>query len=185
MIAERSLRISSISARARIVMLPRPVTNADARRSFLDKLNAVRAAAAPPANQAAGNAPAPNAAPANAPLAPDTEVHVQVQVFFGFQSVKHKLADMLTTLKGARAATYYAAMALDARAADAAVAASVAKAFTGEGIAALAGEALQAHGGIGFTWEHDLHLYLRRVKVDEMLYGTAAEHYERLVTLRV
>jgi alkylation response protein AidB-like acyl-CoA dehydrogenase len=114
--------------------------------------------------------------------------YVKVREQFGrplgsFQSVKHKLADMLTTLKGARAATYYAAMALDAGAADAAVASSVAKAFTGEGIAALAGEALQAHGGIGFTWEHDLHLYLRRAKVNEMLHGGAAEHYERLVAL--
>ena len=100
-----------------------------------------------------------------------------------FQSVKHKVADMLTTLKGARAATYYAAMALDADVADATVAASVAKAFTAEGVAALAGEALQTHGGIGFTWEHDLHLYLRRVKVNEMLYGAPAEHYERLAAL--
>jgi alkylation response protein AidB-like acyl-CoA dehydrogenase len=115
--------------------------------------------------------------------------HVKVREQFGrplgsFQSVKHKVADMLTTLKGARAAIYYAAMALDAGAAGAAAAASAAKAFTGEGVAALAGEALQAHGGIGFTWEHDLHLYLRRAKVDEMLYGAPAEHYERLVSLR-
>ena len=77
-----------------------------------------------------------------------------------------------------------AAMALDAGVADAAAASSVAKAFTGEGIAALAGEALQTHGGIGFTWEHDLHLYLRRAKVNEVLYGAPAEHYERLVALR-
>jgi alkylation response protein AidB-like acyl-CoA dehydrogenase len=144
--------------------------------------------------------------------------HVKVREQFGrplgsFQSVKHKVADMLTTLKGARAATYYAAMALDAGVAgasvagapvvdapvvdatvvdapvvdapvvDATVAASVAKAFTAEGVAALAGEALQAHGGIGFTWEHDLHLYLRRAKVNEMLYGSPAEHYERLAAL--
>ncbi len=115
--------------------------------------------------------------------------YVKVREQFGrplgsFQSVKHKVADMLTTLKGARAATYYAAMALDAGVADATAASSVAKAFTGEGVAALAGEALQAHGGIGFTWEHDLHLYLRRAKVNEVLYGAAAEHYERLVVLR-
>jgi alkylation response protein AidB-like acyl-CoA dehydrogenase len=114
--------------------------------------------------------------------------YVKVREQFGrplgsFQSVKHKAADMLTTLKGARAATYYAAMALDAGVADATVAASVAKAFTAEGVAALAGEALQTHGGIGFTWEHDLHLYLRRVKVNEMLYGAPAEHYERIATL--
>jgi alkylation response protein AidB-like acyl-CoA dehydrogenase len=114
--------------------------------------------------------------------------YVKVREQFGrplgsFQSVKHKVADMLTTLKGARAATYYAAMALDAGVTDATVAASVAKAFTAEGVAALAGEALQAHGGIGFTWEHDLHLYLRRAKVNEMLYGAPGEHYERIVTL--
>ena len=114
--------------------------------------------------------------------------YVKVREQFGrplgsFQSVKHKVADMLTTLKGARAATYYAAMALAAGVADATVAASVAKAFTAEGVVALAGEALQAHGGIGFTWEHDLHLYLRRVKVNEMLYGAPAEHYERIVAL--
>ena len=114
--------------------------------------------------------------------------YVKVREQFGrplgsFQSVKHKVVDMLTTLKGARAATYYAAMVLDAGVADATVAASVAKAFTAEGVAALAGEALQAHGGIGFTWEHDLHLYLRRVKVNEMLYGLPAEHYERIVAL--
>ena len=114
--------------------------------------------------------------------------YVKVREQFGrplgsFQSVKHKAADMLTTLKGARAATYYAAMALDAGVSDATSAASVAKAFTGEGVAALAGQALQTHGGIGFTWEHDLHLYLRRAKVNEMLYGAASEHYERLVTL--
>ena len=115
--------------------------------------------------------------------------YVKVREQFGrplgtFQSVKHKMADMLTTLKGARAATYYAAMALDAGVAEATVAASAAKAFTGDGVATLAGEALQTHGGIGFTWEHDLHLYLRRAKVNEMLYGAAAEHYERLVSLR-
>ena len=114
--------------------------------------------------------------------------YVKVREQFGrplgsFQSVKHKVADMLATLKGARAATYYAAMALDAGVADSTAAASVAKAFTADGVAALAGEALQAHGGIGFTWEHDLHLYLRRAKVNEMLYGAAAEHYERLVSL--
>jgi len=114
--------------------------------------------------------------------------YVKVREQFGrplgsFQSVKHKVADMLTTLKGARAATYYAAMALDAGVAEATAGSSAAKAFTADGVAALAGEALQAHGGIGFTWEHDLHLYLRRAKVNEMLYGAAAEHYERLVAL--
>jgi alkylation response protein AidB-like acyl-CoA dehydrogenase len=114
--------------------------------------------------------------------------HVKLREQFGrplgsFQSVQHKAADMLMTLRAARAATYYAAMALDAGAPDATMAASAAKAFTAGGVAALAGEALQAHGGIGFTWEHDLHLYLRRAKVNELLYGAPAEHYERLAAL--
>ncbi|MFT4289116.1 acyl-CoA dehydrogenase family protein [Nocardioides sp.] len=99
-----------------------------------------------------------------------------------FQSVKHKVSDMLTTLKGARAAVYHAAMSLDAGVRTAPLATSVAKAFTG-GISRLAGEALQTHGGIGFTWEHDLHLYLRRAKVDEVLFGAPSEHHERIVAL--
>jgi alkylation response protein AidB-like acyl-CoA dehydrogenase len=100
-----------------------------------------------------------------------------------FQVVKHKAADMLKSLKGVRAATYYAAMALDAGLADASVAASVAKAFASEQVPALAAEALQTHGGIGFTWEHDLHLYLRRAKVDEVLYGAAGFHHDRVASL--
>lgn len=117
-----------------------------------------------------------------------TVEHAKIREQFGrplgsFQSVKHKVADMLTILKGTRAATYYAAMALDARAPDSSLAASVAKAFSGEEISRLAGEALQTHGGIGFTWEHDLHLHLRRAKVDEVLHGTPTELHERIVTL--
>ncbi|MCD4533034.1 acyl-CoA/acyl-ACP dehydrogenase [Nocardioides sp. cx-169] len=117
-----------------------------------------------------------------------TVQHALVREQFGrplgaFQSVKHKLADMLTITKGVRASTYYAAMALDSGAADASLAASVAKAFSGPEIARLAGEALQTHGGIGFTWEHDLHLYLRRAKVDEARHGSPAELHERIVAL--
>jgi alkylation response protein AidB-like acyl-CoA dehydrogenase len=93
-------------------------------------------------------------------------------------------------VQGTRAAVYYAAMALDAAAgastagsvagADASEAASTAKAFASDAMSRLAGEALQVHGGIGFTWEHDLHLFLRRIKTDEQLYGDAAVHRERL-----
>jgi alkylation response protein AidB-like acyl-CoA dehydrogenase len=100
-----------------------------------------------------------------------------------FQVVKHKAADMLMSLKGVRAATYHAAMALDAGLPEASLAASVAKAFASEQVPALAGEALQTHGGIGFTWEHDLHLYLRRAKVDEILHGDAGFHHDRIATL--
>ena len=90
--------------------------------------------------------------------------YVKVREQFGrplgsFQSVKHKVADMLTTLKGARAATYYAAMALDAGVAGATVAASVAKAFTAEGVATLAGR------GAADPRRHRLHLGARPAPV--------------------
>jgi alkylation response protein AidB-like acyl-CoA dehydrogenase len=100
-----------------------------------------------------------------------------------FQAIKHKLATMRIGLQGAHAATYYAAMAADAGAPDAPRAAAVAKAYTSEAMSALAGEALQVHGGIGFTWEHDLHLYLRRIRVDAVLYGDVPLHQERLCAL--
>jgi len=100
-----------------------------------------------------------------------------------FQAVKHKAAEMLITLKGVRAATYRAAMCLDARADDALLWSSVAKAHASEGIAGLAGTALQLHGGIGFTWEHDLHLFLRRAKVDEAIWGSTRAHHERVAEL--
>lgn len=100
-----------------------------------------------------------------------------------FQAVKHKAAEMLITLKGVRAAVYRAAMALDAHADDAALWASVAKATASDGIAQVAGDALQLHGGIGFTWEHDLHLFLRRAKVDQAVWGNASAHYEKVGAL--
>ncbi|MFJ9563895.1 acyl-CoA dehydrogenase family protein [Streptomyces fuscichromogenes] len=112
--------------------------------------------------------------------------HVTVREQFGrplggFQAVKHKAADMLIALRGLRAAVYYAALAFDADRDDASTAASVAKAFASEGLPEVAGQALQSHGGIGFTWEHDLHLYLRRATVDALVHGTAAHHHERVL----
>jgi len=100
-----------------------------------------------------------------------------------FQAVKHKAADMLITLQGVRAATYRAAMAIDAGAPDASLWASVAKAHAAEGVSEVAGTALQLHGGIGFTWEHDLHLFLRRAKVDEAIWGNASSHHRRVAAL--
>jgi alkylation response protein AidB-like acyl-CoA dehydrogenase len=112
--------------------------------------------------------------------------YAKVRVQFGrpigsFQAIKHKCANMRMWLQASKAATYYAAMADDAAADDAAEAASIAKAYTSEAIAALAGEALQLHGGIGFTWEHDLHLYLRRAKANQVLFGEPYLHYEHLM----
>ena len=81
------------------------------------------------------------------------------------------------------AATYHAAMALDADGQHADRAVSVAKAYVSDAINHVAGEALQLHGGIGFTWEHDLHLYLRRARTDALLAGDTRFHKERLCHL--
>ncbi|TAM64513.1 acyl-CoA dehydrogenase [Mycobacterium sp.] len=99
-----------------------------------------------------------------------------------FQAVKHHCANMAVGVEAGRAALWAAALALDnaeppARRHSAAAGAAYTKAAAAD----VAGTALQVHGGIGFTWEHDLHLLLRRVKVDEALDGTVAEHRAVLV----
>ncbi|MFD3377444.1 MULTISPECIES: acyl-CoA dehydrogenase family protein [unclassified Streptomyces] len=117
-----------------------------------------------------------------------TVEHTTTRVQFGqpigtFQAVKHASADMALLVHGAGAATAYAAMAADAGADDAARAACAAASYVAAGAGEVAGRALQLHGGIGFTWEHDLHLYLRRARADSVLYGDAAVHRDRLCTL--
>jgi alkylation response protein AidB-like acyl-CoA dehydrogenase len=101
-----------------------------------------------------------------------------------FQAVKHHCADMVVGVEAGRASLWAAALALDT-ASDAARsrAASAAAAYVKSAAARVAGNALQVHGGIGFTWEHDLHLFLRRIKVDEAFDGTVAEHRAALVTI--
>ena len=102
-----------------------------------------------------------------------------------FQAIRHKCADMLVEVENSHAATYYAAWAIDANAQDHALAASVAKAYVGDASRKVCGESIQAHGGIGFTWEYDLHLYFKRAKALETMYGDADYHRElvtRLVT---
>ncbi|QJT05264.1 acyl-CoA/acyl-ACP dehydrogenase [Streptomyces asoensis] len=117
-----------------------------------------------------------------------TVEHTKARVQFGrpigtFQAVKHACADMALLVHGTRAATSYAAMAADAGADDAARAACAAASYTAAGTGEVAARALQLHGGIGFTWEHDLHLHLRRARADSVLYGDAAVHRDRLCTL--
>ena len=102
-----------------------------------------------------------------------------------FQAIKHACAEMLMDVETAHAATYYAAWALDADAPDAELAASVAKAHVSEVARRVCGSALQIHGGIGFTWEYDLHLYLKRAKHLEPLYGDAEFHRERALRARL
>jgi alkylation response protein AidB-like acyl-CoA dehydrogenase len=108
-------------------------------------------------------------------------------VLAGYQAVKHKCADMLCGLEGSRVATLDAARAIgeeagsDAGPGTAAMrAVHVAKSFAGEACSRIAGDALQLHGGIGFTWEHDLHRYLRRVTADEGLFGSVQWHCDQL-----
>jgi alkylation response protein AidB-like acyl-CoA dehydrogenase len=100
-----------------------------------------------------------------------------------FQAIKHRLADLFITVAAMRAATHDAALALSEGTADAAEAVAVAGSYVADAFAHLCGEALQLHGGIGFTWEHDVHLFVRRAKVDQVLYGEPAWHRERLVRL--
>jgi alkylation response protein AidB-like acyl-CoA dehydrogenase len=98
----------------------------------------------------------------------------------GFQAIKHRLADLLIDLEAMRAATHYAALAVGDGYADAPAAVATAGAFVRDAFSRLCGECLQIHGGVGFTWDHDVHLFLRRAKVDQALYGSAAWHRERL-----
>jgi alkylation response protein AidB-like acyl-CoA dehydrogenase len=101
-----------------------------------------------------------------------------------FQAIRHKCAEMLLEVENSHAAVYYAAWALDANAEDAELAASVAKAYVGDASRKVCGDAIQVHGGIGFTWEYDLHLYFKRAKALEVQYGDADYHRE-LITRRV
>ncbi len=114
--------------------------------------------------------------------------YVKVRQQFGqpvgaFQAVKHQCADMLLEVEQSHAATYYAAWALAANSPDAAMAASVAKAYVSEAARKVCGNAIQVHGGIGFTWEYDLHLYFKRAKYLETLYGDADFHREQVLRL--
>lgn len=96
-----------------------------------------------------------------------------------FQSVKHKCADMLVSLEAARSAAYYAAWAISVEADDVAGASSIAKPFCTDAFYACAAENIQIHGGIGFTWEHDAHLYLKRAKSSQLMFGSPQAHRRR------
>ena len=97
-----------------------------------------------------------------------------------FQAIKHKCADMLLRVESARSASYFAGWAAAAGDGELPVLASLAKAYCSDAYFHCAAEALQIHGGIGFTWEHDLHLYFKRAKSSEALLGDAAYHRERV-----
>ena len=112
--------------------------------------------------------------------------YVKVREQFGqpvgsFQAIRHRCAEMLLEAENAHAAVYYAAWALGAGAEDAAVASSICKAYVSDAARKVCGDAIQVHGGIGFTWEYDLHLYMKRAKALEPLYGDAEFHRELIV----
>ncbi|MEO3822718.1 acyl-CoA dehydrogenase family protein [Actinomadura sp. B10D3] len=100
-----------------------------------------------------------------------------------FQAIKHKCADMLLKVESARSAAYYAASVVAGGGPEARVAAALAKSYCSEAFTHVAKENIQVHGGIGYTWEHDAHLYLKRAKSAEVLFGSPVEHRARLATL--
>jgi alkylation response protein AidB-like acyl-CoA dehydrogenase len=100
-----------------------------------------------------------------------------------FQAIKHKFADMLVALERARATSYFAALTIAEDDERRSLAASMAKAAAGDCAALLAKEGIQIHGGIGYTWEHDMHLYVRRVKSNAQLLGNAVQHRARVADL--
>ncbi|MET9909029.1 acyl-CoA dehydrogenase family protein [Streptomyces sp. NPDC006476] len=112
--------------------------------------------------------------------------YARIRVQYGrpigsFQGVKHKCADMLVEIESARSAAYAGLWALDAGdETETAVAAALAQAFCSEAFTKVAGDSIQVHGGIGFTWEHPAHLYFKRAKSSEVLLGTPSYHRELL-----
>ncbi|MEU3790170.1 acyl-CoA dehydrogenase family protein [Streptomyces fructofermentans] len=101
----------------------------------------------------------------------------------GFQSIKHRLAQVWLEVVNTRAAARNAADALATRSPDTDIAVAVAQAYAAPVAVHAAEEALQLHGGIGMTWEHPAHLYLKRAKADSIAYGTAGRHREALAEL--
>ena len=100
-----------------------------------------------------------------------------------YQGVKHKAADMLVDVENSKSITYYAAWAMDEGAAEGPLAVSMAKAYVSDAYRRVSAAGIQLHGGIGFTWEHDLHLYFKRAKGSEFTFGDATYHRERVAQL--
>lgn len=96
------------------------------------------------------------------------------------QAIKHKCSDMLVRTEGARAITYHAARELGRRREEGALACSMAKAYATEAYREVAAEGIQIHGGVGFTWEFDCHLFYKRARANEIAAGHPDEHRERI-----
>ena len=100
-----------------------------------------------------------------------------------FQAVKHKLADLLVDLEHARSTAYHAIWALTDGSDDPALAVSIAQATASAALARIAADTVQVHGGIGFTWEHQAHLYFKRATTDAALLGSPEQHRSRVAEL--
>ena len=100
-----------------------------------------------------------------------------------FQAVQHQCADSYIETESSRSAAYYAAWALGEQTEDASVAASIAKVYASDAGRTVGNRSIQCHGGIGFTWESDLHLYYRRAKALETMLGDATFHRERIACM--
>ena len=100
-----------------------------------------------------------------------------------YQAVSHTCAQMLYDVEEARSLTYYAAWAADAEPESLPLAASMAKARAGDAAWSVTKASIQVHGGIGFTWEHDLHFLLKRARAGAELFGTAGQHRDRVAEL--
>jgi alkylation response protein AidB-like acyl-CoA dehydrogenase len=119
-------------------------------------------------------------------LREDALAYVKMRMQFGrsiasFQTTKNKAADMLADVELAKSAAYYAAAALDEGDNDIPALASLAKAQASEAYLQTAIHAVQMHGGIGFTWDNDTHLWFKRAKSSEILFGDANEHREKMM----
>ena len=102
-----------------------------------------------------------------------------------FQAIQHQCADMLVAVEAARSATYAAAWALDAGTDDAHLMACMAKAYCSDAYRAVSGQGIQIHGGLGFTWEQDLHLYFKRARACEASFGDGACNREEIARLLI
>jgi alkylation response protein AidB-like acyl-CoA dehydrogenase len=100
-----------------------------------------------------------------------------------FQAVQHQCADMYLETESARSAVYYAGWALEEKSPDAATAVSIAKMYASDAGRTVGNRGIQIHGGMGFTWENDVHLYYRRAKGSETAFGDATFHRERIASL--
>jgi alkylation response protein AidB-like acyl-CoA dehydrogenase len=114
--------------------------------------------------------------------------YAKTRVQFGrpigsFQAIQHRCAEMLLLTESARSAVYAAACAVSENSQELPLLASIAKAYTSDAYSWAAGEGIQLHGGMGYTWECDLHLYFKRAKADEVTFGDATYHRARIADL--